>query len=213
MMIEKVITNFSDVSLWAVALVAGYILIITFLLLKLIWKRNRTKTETKSTNQSIAAELVEKKDNTKPKTPAIKNSGLAEYSLIPQKYVDASMQKEIQHFDKIHLIHLTDELRYIDTIIKRLGSPSVGTISRMKHPNQKFYRGGVYVEKRQTGIVKIREGILVNLDGKIYRIRKIDTQHEINRANISLDLEEMTIGGYSLKGKGNRYARLRKSNS
>ena len=40
MMIEKVVTNFSDVSLWAVALVVGYILIITSLLLKLIWKRN-----------------------------------------------------------------------------------------------------------------------------------------------------------------------------
>lgn len=213
MMIEKVITNFSDVSFWAVALVAGYILIITFLLLKLIWKRNRTKNETKSTNPNIAAEAVEKKDNTRQKTPAIKNSGLAEYSLISQKYVNTTMQKEIQHFDKIHLIHLTDELRYIDTIIERLGIPSVGTSSRMKLPNQKFYRGGVYVENRQTGIVKIREGILVNLDGKIYRIRKIDTQHEINRANIRLDLEEMTIGGYSLKGKGNRYARLRKSNS
>lgn len=212
MMIEKVITNFSDVSPWAVALVAGYILTITFLLLKLIWKRNCAKTETKSTSPNIAAEPVEKKDNTKPKTSAIKNSKLAEYSLISQEYVDTNMQKEIQHFDKIHLIHPTDELGYIDTIIEHLESPSVGTSSRMKPLNQKFYRSGGYVENRQTGIVKIREGILVNLDGKIYRIRKIDTQHEINRENIRLDLEEMTIGGYSLKGEGNRYARLRKSN-
>lgn len=64
MMIEKVVTNFSDVSLWAVALVAGYILIITSLILKLMWKRNRAKTETESTNQSIAIELIEKKDDT-----------------------------------------------------------------------------------------------------------------------------------------------------
>ena len=56
MMIEKVVTNFSDVSLWAVALVVGYILIITSLLLKLIWKRNLAKTETELTNQSIATE-------------------------------------------------------------------------------------------------------------------------------------------------------------
>lgn len=212
MMIEKVITNFSDVSLWAVALVAGYILTITFSLLKLIWKRNCAKTETKSTTPNIAAEPVEKKDNTKPETSAIKNSRLAEYSLISQKYVVTNMQKEIQHFDKSHLIHPTDELRCIDTIIENLESPSVGTSSRMKPLNQKFYRGGLDVENRQIGIVKIRKGILVNLDGKIYRIRKIDTQHEINRENIRLDLEEMTIGGYSLKGEDNRYARLRKSN-
>ena len=212
MMIEKVITNFSDVSLWAVALVAGYILTITFSLLKLIWKRNCAKTETKSTTPNIAAEPVEKKDNTKPETSAIKNSRLAEYSFIYQEYVDTNMQKELQYFDKSHLIHPTDELRCIDTIIEHLESPSVGTSSRMKPLNQKFYRGGLDVENRKTGIVKIREGILVNLDGKIYRIRKIDTQHEINRENIRLDLEEMTIGGYSLKGEGNRYARLRKSN-
>lgn len=212
MMIEKVVTNFSDVSLWAVALVAGYILIITSLILKLMWKRNRAKTETESTNQSIAVELIEKKDDTRQKASAIKNSGLAEYSLIPQKCVDANVQKEMQHFDKISLIHLTDELKDMDTIIERLALP-IDTGSRMKLPNRKFYRSGVCVENRQTGIVKIREGILVNLDGKIYRIRKIDKQHEINRANIRLDLEEMTIGGYSLKENGNRYARLRKSNS
>ena len=212
MMIEKVITNFSDVSLWAVALVAGYILTITFSLLKLIWKRNCAKTETKSTTPNIAAEPVEKKDNTKPETSAIKNSRLPEYSFFYQEYVDTNMQKELQYFDKSHLIHPTDELRCIDTIIEHLESPSVGTSSRKKPLHQKTYRSDGYIENRQAGIVKIREGILVNLDGKIYRIGKIDTQHEINRENIRLDLEEITIGGYSLKGEGNRYARLRKSN-
>ena len=202
MMIEKVITNFSDVSLWAVALVAGYILTITFSLLKL----------TKSTTPNIAAEPVEKKDNTKPETSAIKNSRLAEYSFIYQEYIDTNMHKELQYFDKIHLIHPTDEFRYIGTIIENLESPSVGTSSRKKPLHQKNYRSDRYIENRQAGIVKIREGILVNLDGKIYRIRKIDTQHEINRENIRLDLEEMTIGGYSLEEEGNRYERLRKSN-
>ena len=35
MLIEKVITNFSDVSLWAIALVVGYVLIGAILLLRL----------------------------------------------------------------------------------------------------------------------------------------------------------------------------------
>ena len=39
MLIEKVITNFSDVSLWAIALVVGYVLIGAILLLRLAWKR------------------------------------------------------------------------------------------------------------------------------------------------------------------------------
>lgn len=38
MLIEKVITNFSDVSLWAIALVVGYVLIGAILLLRLAWK-------------------------------------------------------------------------------------------------------------------------------------------------------------------------------
>ena len=43
MLIEKVITNFSDVSLWAIALVVGYVLIGAILLLRLAWKRKHTK--------------------------------------------------------------------------------------------------------------------------------------------------------------------------
>lgn len=209
MMIEKVVTNFSDVSLWAIALVTGYILISTFLLLTLIWKRNHAKTDTESTNQSIVSESIKKSDDTKQEAPAVENLGSVEYSLMSQKYVNANMQKKTQRFDKTRLINLMDELRHVDTIIEHLESPTICTVSKMTLQNRKFYRNG----NRQTGILTIREGMQVSLDGKIYRIIKIDTQHEINQANIKLDLEKTTIGGYSLKGKGNRYARLRKSNS
>ena len=41
MLIEKVITNFSDVSLWAIALVVGYVLIGAILLLRLARSEER----------------------------------------------------------------------------------------------------------------------------------------------------------------------------
>ena len=53
MLIEKVITNFSDVSLWAIALVVGYVLIGAILLLRLAWKRKHTKMENVTQNTPI----------------------------------------------------------------------------------------------------------------------------------------------------------------
>lgn len=75
MLIEKVITNFSDVSLWAIALVVGYVLIGAILLLRLAWKRKHTKMENVTQNtpieqsKEIYRERVKMTQNLKIQTP------------------------------------------------------------------------------------------------------------------------------------------------
>lgn len=76
-----------------------------------------------------------------------------------------------------------------------------------------YYDNLAHVEKKQNSVVKLREGTLINLNGKIYRVRKIEIQNKATSSSVRLDLEKLSVSNYSLEKRDNHYARLRRSNS
>ena len=216
---EKVITNFSDVSLWAIALVVGYVLIGAILLLRLAWKRKHTKMENVTQNTPIeqSKEIYrESQNDTKSE-----NSDATKYLPVPQEHVSIIEQKDFSHFYITLEHHLKAPSKFLDTLKDLWEEPNISTgmvaTPEMFFSSQEFY-GSYYdnlahVEKKQNSVVKLREGTLINLNGKIYRVRKIEIQNKATSSSVRLDLEKLSVSNYSLEKRDNHYARLRRSNS
>lgn len=219
MLIEKVITNFSDVSLWAIALVVGYVLIGAILLLRLAWKRKYTKMENVTQNTPIeqSKEIYrESQNDTKSE-----NSDAIKYLPVPQEHVSIIEQKDFSHFYITLEHHLKTPSKFLDTLKDLWEEPNISTgmvaTPEMFFSSQEFYGSCydnlAYVEKKQNSVVKLREGTLINLNGKIYRVRKIEIQNKATSSSVRLDLEKLSVSNYSLEKRDNHYARLRRSNS
>lgn len=219
MLIEKVITNFSDVSLWAIALVVGYVLIGAILLLRLAWKRKHTKMENVTQNTPIkqSKEIYrESQNDTKSE-----NSDATKYLPVPQEHVSIIEQKDFSHFYITLEHHIKAPSKFLDTLKDLWEEPNISTgmvaTPEMFFSSQEFY-GSCYdnlahVEKKQNSVVKLREGTLINLNGKIYRVRKIEIQNKATSSSVRLDLEKLSVSNYSPEKRDNHYARLRRSNS
>ena len=209
MLIEKVITNFSDLSLWAIALVVGYVLIGAILLLRLAWKRKHTKMENVTQNTPIeqSKEIYrESQNDTKSE-----NSDATKYLPVPQEHVSIIEQKDFSHFYITLEHHLKTPSKFLDTLKDLWEEPNIST--GMVATPEMFFSSQEYVEKKQNSVVKLREGTLINLNGKIYRVRKIEIQNKATSSSVRLDLEKLSVSNYSLEKRDNHYARLRRSNS
>lgn len=141
MLIEKVITNFSDVSLWAIALVVGYVLIGAILLLRLAWKRKHTKMENVTQNTPIeqSKEIYrESQNDTKSE-----NSDATKYLPVPQEHVSIIEQKDFSHFYITLEHHLKAPSKFLDTLKDLWEEPNISTgmvaTPEMFFSSQEFY--------------------------------------------------------------------------
>ena len=130
-------------------------------------------------------------------------------------------QKDFSHFYITLEHHLKTPSKFLDTLKDLWEEPNISTgmvaTPEMFFSSQEFYGSCydnlAYVEKNQNSVVKLREGTLINLNGKIYRVRKIEIQNKATSSSVRLDLEKLSVSNYSLEKRDNHYARLRRSNS
>lgn len=149
------------------------------------------------------------------------NSDATKYLPVPQEHVSIIEQKDFSHFYITLEHHLKAPSKFLDTLKDLWEEPNISTgmvaTPEMFFSSQEFY-GSYYdnlahVEKKQNSVVKLREGTLINLNGKIYRVRKIEIQNKATSSSVRLDLEKLSVSNYSLEKRDNHYARLRRSNS